>query len=217
VNIVRVALQALAGVLGGTQSLHTNSMDEALALPSARAATIALRTQQVIAEESGVASTIDPLAGSFYVEALTDRLEAEANAYFRRIEALGGAIPALEMGFMQREIAEAAFRFQQEVDSGERRVVGVNGYVADEPQTIPILAMDPQGYERQIARLHRARAERDNAAVTVTLRRLADAASDGKTNLMYPILEAVSAYATLGEITGVFRQVFGEYQEPVFF
>jgi methylmalonyl-CoA mutase N-terminal domain/subunit len=217
VNIVRVALQALAGVLGGTQSLHTNSMDEALALPSEKAATIALRTQQVIAEESGVASTVDPLAGSFYIEALTDRLEREAHDYFRRIEALGGVIPALELGFMQREIAEAAFRFQQEVNSGERTVVGVNGYAAGAPQTIPILAMDPQGYERQLARLRRVRAERDQAAVAATLDRLADAARDDKINLMPPILEAVNAYATLGEITAVFRHAFGEYQEPVFF
>ena len=140
VNIVRVALQALAGVLGGTQSLHTNSMDEALALPSAKAATLALRTQQVIAEESGVASTLDPLGGSFYVEALTDRIEQEAQDYFRRIETLGGVVPAIEAGFMQREIAEAAFRYQQEVDSGERIIVGVNDYVTDEMPAIPILA-----------------------------------------------------------------------------
>ena len=217
VNIVRVALQALAAVLGGTQSLHTNSMDEALALPSEKAATIALRTQQVIAEESGVASTLDPLGGSFYVEALTDRIEQEANDYFRRIEALGGMLRAIEIGFPQREIAEAAFRYQQEIDCGDRIVVGVNDYVADEPLAIPLLAMDPQGYERQIARLTCVRAERDNAAVAVALARLADAARDGKTNLMYPILDAVNAYATLGEITGVFREVFGEYQEPVFF
>ncbi len=217
VNIVRVALQALAGVLGGTQSLHTNSMDEALALPSEKAVTIALRTQQVIAEESGVASTVDPLAGSFYVEALTDRIEAEAEAYFRRIETLGGVIPALEAGFMQREIADAAFRFQQEVDRGERTIVGVNDYMANEPLAIPILQMDPQGYEHQVARLQRVRAERDHGAVAASLARLTDAAADGKTNLMHPILDAVNAYATLGEITGVFRRVFGEYQEPVFF
>ncbi len=217
VNIVRVALQALAGVLGGTQSLHTNSMDEALALPSEKAVTIALRTQQVIAEESGVASTVDPLAGSFFVEALTDRIEAEAQAYFRRIEALGGVVPALEAGFMQREIADAAFRFQQEVDRGERTIVGVNDYVADEPVAIPILQMDPQGYARQVARLQRVRAERDHAAVAAALAHLTDAARDGKTNLMHPILDAVNAYATLGEITDVFRRVFGEYQEPVFF
>jgi methylmalonyl-CoA mutase N-terminal domain/subunit len=217
VNVVRVALQALAAVLGGTQSLHTNSMDEALALPSEKAATIALRTQQVIAEESGVASTIDPLGGSFYVEALTDRLEAEANDYFRKINTLGGMLRAIEIGFPQREIAEAAFRYQQEIDMGQRTVVGVNDYVADEPLAIPLLAMDPQGYERQIARLRRVRAERDSAAVAASLARLADAARDDKTNLMYPILEAVNAYATLGEITGVFRQVFGEYQEPACF
>ncbi len=217
VNIARVALQALAAVLGGTQSLHTNSMDEALALPSARAATIALRTQQVIAEESGVANTLDPLGGSFYVEATTDRLEREAHAYFRRIEALGGVIPAIEAGFQQREIAEAAFRYQQEIDAGERAVIGVNAYASDEPPAIPILAMDPQGYERQVARLNRVRAGRDNAAVAASLARLADAARDAHVNLMYPVLEAVNAYATLGEITGVFRRVFGEYQEPVLF
>ncbi len=217
VNIVRVALQALAGVLGGTQSLHTNSMDEALALPSEKAATIALRTQQVIAEESGAVSTLDPLAGSFYVEALTDRMEAEANEYFRKIAALGGMLAAIEAGFPQREIAEAAFRYQQEVDAGQRIVVGVNDYVADEPLAIPLLAMDPQGYARQLARLARVRVERDNATVAASLARLTDAARDGKTNLMHPILAAVNAYATLGEITGVFRQVFGEYQEPVFF
>ncbi|MGC8780636.1 MAG: acyl-CoA mutase large subunit family protein [Anaerolineae bacterium] len=217
VNIVRVTLQALAAVLGGTQSLHTNSMDEALALPSQKAATIALRTQQVIAEESGVANTNDPLGGSFYVEALTDRLEKEAHDYFRRIEALGGVIPAIEAGFQQREIAEAAFRYQAEVDAGERKVIGVNAYVADEPPAIPILEMDPHGYERQVARLRRVRAGRDGAAVQAALRRLADAARAEHVNLMDPILEAVSAYATLGEITGVLRQVFGEYREPVFF
>lgn len=216
VNVVRVALQALSAVLGGTQSLHTNSMDEALALPSQKAVTIALRTQQVIAEESGAASTLDPLAGSFFVEALTDRMEEEANAYFRGIEALGGVIPALEAGFMQREIAEAAFRFQREVDAGERTIVGVNDFVANEPVEIPILEMDPKGYERQVARLDAVRAGRDNGEVEQSLRRLRDAAR-GKDNLMYPILDAVNCYATLGEITDVFREVFGEYQEPVFF
>ena len=216
VNIVRVALQALAAVLGGTQSLHTNSMDEALALPSEKAVTIALRTQQVIAEESGAANTVDPLAGSFFVEAQTNRLEAEAEAYFKRIEALGGVVPAVEMGFFQREIAEAAFRYQQEVDSGQRTIVGVNDYVADEPLAIPLLTMDPEGYARQVARLQRVRAERDNSVVEAALRRLRAAARDAD-NLMYPILEAVNAYATLGEITGVLREVFGEYQEPVFF
>jgi methylmalonyl-CoA mutase N-terminal domain/subunit len=216
VNIVRVAVQALAAVLGGTQSLHTNSMDEALALPSAKAVTIALRTQQVLAEESGVANTVDPLAGSFFVESLTNNMEEEANAYFRQIDALGGVIPAIEAGFFQREIAESAFRYQREIDDGERVIVGVNDYASDEVPAIPILGMDPQGYERQVARLCRVRAERDNGAVSAALTRLADAARE-QVNLMPPILEAVNAYATLGEITGVFRDVFGEYQEPAYF
>jgi methylmalonyl-CoA mutase N-terminal domain/subunit len=217
VNIVRVALQALAAVLGGAQSLHTNSMDEALALPSEEAVTVALRTQQVIADESGVANTVDPLAGSYFVEALTDQMEREANDYFRRIEAKGGVLPAIEDGFFQREIAESAFRYQQEIDRGERTIVGVNDYVSGEPPAIPILTMDPQGYERQVARLRRVRAQRDEGAVTTCLARLRDAARDSRMNLMYPILEAVCAYATLGEITDVFREVFGEYEEPVYF
>jgi methylmalonyl-CoA mutase N-terminal domain/subunit len=216
-NIVRVAVQALAAVLGGTQSLHTNSMDEALALPSEKAVTVALRTQQIIGHESGVANTIDPLAGSYFVEAMTNRMEAEANAYFRQIERLGGVVPAIEAGFFQREIAEAAYVYQREIDDGERVIVGVNDYVSGEPQAIPILAMDPQGYERQIARLQRVRAERDNAVVHKTLHRLADAARDETINLMPPILECVEAYATLGEITDVFREVFGIYHEAVYF
>ena len=215
-NIVRTAVEALAAVLGGTQSLHTNSMDEALALPSARAATVALRTQQVIAHETGVTSTVDPLAGSYFVEALTDRLEAEALEYFRKIEALGGVIPAIEGGFFQREISEAAFRYQQEIDRKRRIIVGVNQYVADEPLTIPLLEMDAEGERRQIERLQRVRAERDEAAVQRSLARLRDAAR-GDDNLMYPILEAVRNYATLGDVCGVLREVFGEYHEPVFF
>jgi methylmalonyl-CoA mutase N-terminal domain/subunit len=215
-NIVRVAIQALAAVLGGTQSLHTNSMDEALALPSEKAATIALRTQQVIAHESGVANTIDPLAGSYFVEAMTNRMEEEANEYFRKIDGLGGVIPAIEAGFFQREIAAAAYRYQQEIDEGRRTIVGVNDYVADELLTIPILEMDAHGYERQVTRLNRVRAERDNHHVQKTLHRLADAAQD-QVNLMPPILECVKAYATLGEISNVLRAVFGEYHEPVYF
>ncbi len=215
-NIVRVTMQALAAVLGGTQSLHTNSMDEALALPSEKAVTIALRTQQIIAHESGVPNTIDPLAGSYFVESMTDRMEAEANAYFRQVEALGGVVRGIEAGFFQREIAESAYRYQMEIDTHQRVVVGVNDYVADEPVEIPILEMDPKGYERQVARLNQVRAERDNAAVQKTLRQLEDAAR-GDVNLMPPIIEAVRAYATLGEIMGVFRKVFGEYHEPVFF
>ncbi len=215
-NIVRVAIQALAAVLGGTQSLHTNSMDEALALPSEKAVTIALRTQQIIAHESGVANTIDPLAGSYYLEQLTTQMEEEANEYFRRIEALGGVIPAIEQGFFQREIAEAAYRYQMEIDTRQRLVVGVNEYVAEEPIEIPILEMDPHGYDRQVARLQRVRAERDNSAVQKALAELADYAR-GDENLMPPIIEAVKVYATLGEITDVFREVFGVYHEPVFF
>ena len=216
-NIVRVAIQALAAVLGGTQSLHTNSMDEAMALPSEQAVTVALRTQQIIAEESGVANTIDPLGGSYFVEALTDRMEAEANAYFRQIERLGGVVPAIEHGFFQREIADAAYVYQREIDDGQRTIVGVNDYVADEPVSIPILNMDPDGYDRQVARLRRVRAERDNSTVQQTLHRLADVARDQAINLMPPILECVEAYATLGEINDVFREVFGEYHEPAYF
>jgi len=215
-NIVRVAIQALAAVLGGTQSLHTNSMDEALALPSEKAVTIALRTQQIIAHESGVAHTVDPLAGSYYIEKLTDEMEEDANRYFRQIEALGGVVRGIESGYFQRELAESAYRYQMEIDHGERIIVGVNKYVADEPIEIPILEMDPEGYERQVARLNRVRAERDNAAVEKALQALEDAAR-GNDNLMYPIIEAVKVYATLGEMMGVFRKVFGEYHEPVFF
>jgi methylmalonyl-CoA mutase N-terminal domain/subunit len=213
-NIVRTAIQALAAVLGGTQSLHTNSMDEALALPSEKAVTIALRTQQVIAHESGVTNTVDPLGGSFFVEALTNRTEAAAYEYFRRIAALGGVIPAIERGFFQRELAESAYRYQREIDRHERTIVGVNDYVLDEPLTIPLLQMDPEGERRQIARLQRVRAERDNQAATERLAAL-ETAARGAENLMPFILDAVRAYATLGEICGVFRKVFGEYREPV--
>jgi len=213
-NIVRTAIQALAAVLGGTQSLHTNSMDEALALPSEKAVTIALRTQQIIAHESGVVNTVDPLGGSFFVEALTNRTEAAVYEYFRRIEALGGVIPAIERGFFQRELAESAYRYQREIDRHERTVVGVNEYVLDEPLAIPLLRMDPEGERRQIARLQRVRAERDNQAVSERLAAL-ETAARGTENLMPFILDAVRAYATLGEICGVFRKVFGEYREPV--
>ena len=215
-NIVRVAIQALAAVLGGTQSLHTNSMDEALALPSEKAVTIALRTQQIIAHESGAANTIDPLAGSYFVEALTNQMEDAANAYFRQIDAHGGVLAAIDAGFFQREIAEAAYRYQMEIDARQRTIVGVNDYLADEPVAIPILEMDPAGYDRQIARLRRVRAERDNAAVHKALTELAGCAR-GHDNLMPPIIAAVRAYATLGEITDVFREVFGVYHEPVYF
>ncbi len=216
-NIVRVALQALAAVLGGTQSLHTNSMDEALALPSELAATIALRTQQIIAHESGVTNTIDPLGGSYFVEAQTRRLEQEAYEYFRRIEELGGVIPAINAGFFQREIAEAAYRYQREIDTKERIIVGVNEYVDEEPVRIPLLEMDPEGYRRQTARLQRLRLERDNEAVEAALRAVADTAQKPNKNLMPDLIAAVKAYATLGEITDVLRVEFGTYEEPIWF
>src|SRR6187431_2671398 len=162
-NVVRVAIQALAAVLGGTQSLHTNSLDEALALPSEHAVTIALRTQQIIAEESGVTNTIDPLGGSFFVEAQTDRIEQQAYDYFRRVEEIGGVIPAIEKGFFQSEISDAAYRYQREIDQGIRKIVGVNAYAEKKPLTIPILEMDPKGYERQVKRLEELRRTRDNA------------------------------------------------------
>jgi methylmalonyl-CoA mutase N-terminal domain/subunit len=212
-NIVRTAWQALAAVLGGTQSLHTNSMDEALALPSEYAVKIALRTQQLIAHESGVTNTVDPMAGSYFVEALTDRMERETWGYFQKIEALGGVIPAIEKGFFQREIAEAAYRYQREIDTHERAVIGINEHVEDEPIRIPLLEMDPEGYERQVARLDRVRRERDNEQVGVALEALRHAAQ-GAENTMPYILDCVRAYATLGEIMSVFRQVFGEYREP---
>ncbi|MFW5940506.1 MAG: acyl-CoA mutase large subunit family protein [Chloroflexota bacterium] len=213
-NIVRVAIQALAAVLGGTQSLHTNSMDEALALPSEEAVTIAMRTQQIIAEESGVANTVDPLAGSFYLEKLTNEIEAEVYDYWERVEALGGVLAAIDRGFFQREISNAAYEYQRQVDEDERVIVGVNDYVDEsEDLRIPILAIDPQGYERQLARLEKLRAERDNARVGETLSALKEAA-EGTDNLMPYLLDAVRAYATLGEITDVLRDVFGVYEEP---
>ena len=212
-NIVRTAWQALAAVLGGTQSLHTNSMDEALALPSEYAVKIALRTQQLIAHESGVTNTVDPLAGSFFVESLTNRMEAEVYNYFRQIEALGGVLPALERGFFQREIAEAAYRYQMEIDTQQRTIVGINQYSEDKPIHIPLLEMDPEGYKRQVARLVTVRGNRDSERVSASLAALREAAQ-GADNTMPHILDCVRAYATLGEIMGVFRQVFGEYHEP---
>jgi methylmalonyl-CoA mutase, N-terminal domain len=213
INIVRVAIQALAAVIGGTQSLHTNSMDEALALPSEHAVTIALRTQQIIAEESGVTNTVDPLGGSFFVEAQTNRIEAQAYDYFRRIQDLGGVLPAIEKGFFQSEISDAAYRYQREIDLNVRKVVGVNAYAENRPLAIPILEMDPQGYERQVARLNELRKTRDNGRVGQALDRLR-IACQGTENTMPHILEAVHSYATLSEIIDVMREVFGTYEEP---
>jgi len=212
-NIVRVALQALAAVLGGTQSLHTNSMDEALALPSEHAVTIALRTQQIIADESGVANTIDPLGGAFFVEAMTNRIEAQAYAYFHRIEELGGMLPAIDKGFFQSEISDAAYRYQREIDQSLRSIVGVNSYQDEKPVSIPILEMDPQGYHRQVDRLRQIRQERDSGRVGQALDRLRIACQGTENNMPY-ILDAVRAYATLGEIISVMKKVFGKYEEP---
>ncbi|MBT3323371.1 MAG: methylmalonyl-CoA mutase family protein [Anaerolineae bacterium] len=213
INVVRVALQALAGVLGGTQSLHTNSLDEALALPSAEAVTIALRTQQIIAEESGVTNTIDPLGGSYFMEAQTNKIEAQAYDYFRRIEDLGGMLPAIEKGFFQSEISDAAYRYQREIDQNVRRVVGVNAYNEEKDVKIPILKMDPEGYKKQKARLDEIRKTRDNEKVTKSLERLKNAC-EGTENTMPFILDSVREYATLGEIVNVMKDIFGGYEEP---
>jgi methylmalonyl-CoA mutase N-terminal domain/subunit len=212
VNLIRTAIQALAAVMGGTQSLHTNSMDEALALPSEKAARLALRTQQVIAHESGVANTIDPLGGSFFTEALTNETEEETRAYLRRIEDLGGVIPAIESGFFQREIAESAYRYQREIDSRQRLIVGVNEYTLDEPLEIPILAMDAEGERRQVERLRRLRRERDDREAARRLKAVENACRDGE-NIMPHLVDAVNASCTLGEICSVMRDVFGAYQE----
>jgi methylmalonyl-CoA mutase N-terminal domain/subunit len=210
-NVVRVSLQALAAVMGGCQSLHTNGKDEAWALPSAEAALQALRTQQIIAHETGVTDTVDPLGGSYFLETLTNQVEAASYDYFRRIEDLGGVMPGLEMGFFQREIAQAAYLYQQEEDRKERITVGVNEYRNDDELDIPLLRVDEAGEALQIQRLNDLRRQRDNRRVAETLRSLEQAARRSE-NLMPPLLEAVSAYATLGEMMDVFRTVFGEYQ-----
>jgi len=215
-NIVRVTLQALAAVLGGTQSLHTNSMDEALALPSEKAVRIALRTQQIIAEESGVTSTVDPLGGSYYIEWLTEKMEEETYRYFDKVERLGGVIPAIEKGFFQREIAESAYRYQKETDESQRVIVGVNRYQLDEAPSIPLLKMDEKGEERQIRRLQTLRKDRDNSKVQSHLEQLRKAAM-GDENLMPFILNCVHSYATLGETCQVLRDVFGEYKEQAIY
>jgi methylmalonyl-CoA mutase N-terminal domain/subunit len=212
-NVVRVTVQALAAILGGTQSLHTNSMDEALALPSEYAVTVALRTQQILAEESGTSHTVDPLGGAFFVEARTNRIEAQARELFKRIEELGGVLPAIEAGFFQRQIAESAYRYQREIDDGQRFIVGVNAYNDEKPLRIPLLDMDPEGLRRQVGRLTALRRDRDSGAVGQALDRLR-LACQGSENTMPFILDAVRAYATLGEIIGVMREVFGPYQEP---
>ena len=216
-NIVRTAIEALAGVLGGTQSLHTNSFDEALALPTEQAVRVALRTQQIIAEETGVANSIDPLGGSYLVEALTDRMEEQAYEYFEKIDQLGGMVEAVKRGFPQREIADAAFRYQQEVEAGERRVVGVNAYTEGDDLATPILRIDPELEVEQIRRVEAVRGRRDADAVARVLEQLVEAADDDGENLMPLLLEAARVEATEGEIVNALQTVFGSYSEaPVF-
>jgi methylmalonyl-CoA mutase N-terminal domain/subunit len=215
-NIVRVAIQALAGVLGGTQSLHTDAYDEALALPSDEAALIALRTQQIIAHESGVTNTIDPMGGSYFIEKLTRDMEEGAFEYFRKIDAFGGMVEAVDAGFPQREIQEASYQYQLAVESKDKIIVGVNDYVmAEEPMEIPLLQIDETVAELQRGRLKKLRSERDNPLVEARLKKLADGARAGE-NTMPLLLDAVRAYATLGEMCDALRPVFGEYQEPMF-
>jgi methylmalonyl-CoA mutase N-terminal domain/subunit len=216
VNLIRTAIEALAAVLGGTQSLHTNSFDEALALPTEHAVRLALRTQQVIAHETGVVNTIDPLGGSYYLEHLTSELERQAYEYFDRIEQLGGVIPAIEENFFQREIAEASFRYQSEVEAEQRIIVGVNRYELEEEQPLEILRIDPALERKQIERVQATRARRDAAAVERALAELKRAA-EGDTNLMEPIMAASRAYVTLGEMCDALREVWGIWREtPVF-
>ncbi|MGZ4296139.1 MAG: acyl-CoA mutase large subunit family protein [Solirubrobacteraceae bacterium] len=215
-NIVRTAIEALAGVLGGTQSLHTNSYDEALALPTEQAVRIALRTQQIIAEETGVANTIDPLGGAYFVESLTDVMEEQAYAYFRKIDELGGMVEAVKRGFPQREIADAAFELQTEIDAGRRVVVGVNRYTEGDEKATDILRIDPALEPQQIARVKAVRADRDDATVAASLAAIKDAAA-GQTNLMPLLVDAARAHVSEGEIVETLQQVWGDYREqPVF-
>jgi methylmalonyl-CoA mutase, N-terminal domain len=217
VNIVRTALEAMAAVLGGTQSLHTNSFDEALALPTEDAVRIALRTQQVIAHETGAVNTIDPLGGSYYVEDLTNRLEAEAYDYFDRIEKLGGVIPAIKENFFQREIADASFRYQHEVEQKQRIIVGVNRYELEDEPEVEILRIDPTLEGKQIERVRALRGRRDSAAVEAALARLKQAAARDRDNLMPPLVEAAKAYVSLGEMCDALRETWGTWTEtPVF-
>ncbi|RME83038.1 MAG: methylmalonyl-CoA mutase, partial [Caldilineae bacterium] len=211
-NIVRVTVQALAAILGGTQSLHTNSMDEALALPSEKAVQIALRTQQILAYESGVADTVDPLAGSYYIEYLTDEIERRAEAYIDRIEQMGGAVRAVEEGFIQREIQNAAYETQKAIEAGEQIVIGVNRYRQEEPPLEDLLRIDERVQKEQIARVQEVRRRRDAQKAAEMLDRIEQAARDPNAPLMPLFVEAVQAYVTLGEICGVLRRVFGEYR-----
>ena len=212
-NIVRVTVQALAGILGGVQSLHTNSLDETLALPSEPAVMVALRTQQILAEESGIANVIDPFGGSWAIEALTDRIEREAREYIRRIDGFGGMVKAIEAGYPQREIADAAYAYQQQVDRGEKTVVGVNRYQVPEERPPDLLRVPLEVEQRQADRVRRVKRERDGAAARAALQRVRAAAESGE-NLMPPLVAAVKAMCTVGEIADVYREVFGQYRDP---
>ncbi|AJC70981.1 methylmalonyl-CoA mutase [Thermococcus guaymasensis DSM 11113] len=216
-NIVRVAIQALAAVLGGTQSLHTNSYDEALSLPTEKSVRIALRTQQIIAYESGVADTVDPLGGAYYIEWLTDHIYEEALKYIEKIQKMGGMMRAIERGYIQKEIAESAYKYQKEIEEGKRIIVGVNKFQTDEPIEVEILKVDPSIREKQIERLKKLRSERDNKKVEETLDKLRNAAENEDENLMPYIIEAHRHLATLGEVTDVLREVWGEYRAPLIF
>ena len=216
-NIVRVALQALSAVLGGTQSLHTNSFDEAYALPSEQAVTVALRTQQTIAYESGVVDSVDPLAGSYYVEHLTNEIEERAQKYIEQIDGIGGAVAAIEKGFMQREITESAYRFQKEVEAKKRVIVGVNDFASDEKVPMKLLQIDPAIEKKLVKQLKRIKRERNKEKVNEALSKLREAAEKENVNLVPFILEAVKEYATLGEVCGTLREVFGEYKPPSIF
>ena len=215
-NIVRTAYQAMAAVLGGTQSLHTNSMDEVLALPSEKAVQIALRTQQVLAYETGVVNTIDPLAGSYFVETLTNQMEEGAEEYFRKIDELGGVLGAIRENFFQQEIADAAYRYQKEIESKERIIVGINEFVNEKKDKMDLLKIDPEVERSQISKLKDLKQSRDNIRVQTTLTDLKEAAQ-GSGNLIPKIMDAVRAYATEGEMIAVLKEVFGEYREQAVF
>jgi len=214
-NVIRVTLQALAAVLGGTQSLHTNSFDEALGLPTEETVRVALRTQQIIAHESGVTHTVDPLAGSYYVEYLTDQIEEKVWAYFDKIEKLGGMVNAIEGGYIQKEIQDAAYKYQREIEEGKRIVVGVNKYQMEENGSRELLRADPRIRETQARRIAEVRANRSQNKIDAVLRALANAAKDPTSNLMPLILDAARSYATIGEMCNVLRAEFGEYREVV--
>lgn len=212
-NVVRTSLQALAAVMGGTQSLHTNSLDEVLAIPTEEAATIALRTQQIIAEESGVANTIDPLGGSYFVESFTDRMEEEAFEIIRKVDDMGGMLGAIEKNYPQQAIADAAYHYQRQVDANEKTIVGLNKYVVEEDIPVEVLELDEELERLQIEKTNRVRDERDGSRVAECLERVGDACA-GSQNVMWPLIDAVNAYATLQEVCDTFRQVFGEYRDP---